>query len=144
MSALPYTTPVRQAAKSPRCQEWSQDTSCNYREPSKWCRHQMETFSALLALCAGNLSATGEIPSQRPVAQNFGVFVDLRLNKRYNKQPWGWLFESQSRSLWRHYNDHQKKFWDIFRTQFIKMPKGLYPYMINNVYIWRPVDTTNM
>ena len=32
-----------------------------------WWRHQMETFSALLALCAGNSPVTGEFPSQRPV-----------------------------------------------------------------------------
>ena len=30
-----------------------------------WRRHQMETFSVLLALCAGNLPVTGEFPSQR-------------------------------------------------------------------------------
>ena len=29
-----------------------------------WWRHQMETFSALLALCAGNSSVTGELPTQ--------------------------------------------------------------------------------
>ena len=27
------------------------------------------------------------------------------LNKRLSKQPWGWWFETQSRSLWRHCND---------------------------------------
>ena len=27
------------------------------------------------------------------------------LNKRLSKQPWGWRFETQSRSLWRHWND---------------------------------------
>ena len=32
-----------------------------------WWRHQMETVSALLALCAGNSSVTGEFPAQRPV-----------------------------------------------------------------------------
>ena len=30
-------------------------------------RHQMETFSALLALCAGKSPVTGEFPSQSPV-----------------------------------------------------------------------------
>ena len=40
----------------------------------------METFSALLAFCAGNSSATGEFPAQRPVSRSFGVFVHLRLN----------------------------------------------------------------
>ena len=42
----------------------------------------METFSALLALCAGNSPVTGEFPSQRPVMRSFDVFFDLRLNKR--------------------------------------------------------------
>ena len=30
-----------------------------------WWRHQMKTFSALLALCAGHSPVTGEFPSQR-------------------------------------------------------------------------------
>ena len=40
-----------------------------------WWRHQMETFSALLAICAGNSPVTGEFPAKKPVARNFGVFV---------------------------------------------------------------------
>ena len=32
-----------------------------------WWRHEMKTFSALLALCAGNSLITCEFPSQRPV-----------------------------------------------------------------------------
>ena len=36
----------------------------------------METFAALLILCAGNSLVTGEFPSQRPVTQSFGVFFD--------------------------------------------------------------------
>ena len=51
-----------------------------------WWRHQMETFSALLAICAGNSPVTGEYPAQRPVTQSFDVFFDLRLNKRLSKQ----------------------------------------------------------
>ena len=34
-----------------------------------WWRHQMETFSALLAICAGNSPVSGEFPAQRPVTQ---------------------------------------------------------------------------
>ena len=34
-----------------------------------WWRHQMKTFSALLALCAGNAPVTGEFPEQRPVTR---------------------------------------------------------------------------
>ena len=71
---------------------------------SPWWRHQMETFSALLVLCAGNSPVTGEFPAQRPVTRSFDVFFDLRLNKRLSKQSWGWWFETPSRSLWRHCN----------------------------------------
>ena len=47
-----------------------------------WCLfpHQMVTFSASLALCAGNSPVTGEFPAQRPLTRSFYVFVDLRLN----------------------------------------------------------------
>ena len=72
-----------------------------------WWRHQMETFSALLAICAGNSPVHGEFPAQRPVTRNFDVFFDLRLNKRLSKQSWGWWFETLSSSLWRHRNVHQ-------------------------------------
>ena len=65
-------------------------------------RHQMETFSALLAFCAGNSPVTGEFPAQRPVARSFDVFFDLRLNQQLSKQ---WWFETPSRSLWRHCNE---------------------------------------
>ena len=70
---------------------------------SLW-RHQMETFSALLAICAGNSPVPGEFPAQRPVARSFDVFFDLRLNKRLSKQSWGWWFEMLSCPLWRHCN----------------------------------------
>ena len=42
----------------------------------------METFSALLTLCAGNSPVTGEFPAQKPVTRSFDVFFDLRQNKR--------------------------------------------------------------
>ena len=60
-----------------------------------WWRHQMEAFSALLAICAGNSPVPGEFHAQRPVTRSFDVFFDLRLNKRLGKQSWGWWF-------WRH------------------------------------------
>ena len=41
---------------------------------------------------------------QRPVTRSFDVCFDLRLNKRLNKQSWGWWFETLSRPLWRHSN----------------------------------------
>ena len=68
-----------------------------------WC-HQMETFSALLALCEGNPTVTGGFLSERPVTRSFGVFFDLLLNKRLDKQSIRRWFETLSRSLWRHCN----------------------------------------
>ena len=47
-----------------RCGSWS----------SSWWRHQMETFSTLLALCAWNSPVTGEFPSHRPVTRSFDMF----------------------------------------------------------------------
>ena len=64
----------------------------------------METFSALLAICAGISLVPSEFPAQKPVTRNFDVFFDLRLNKRLSKQPWGWWFEKLSRPFWRHRN----------------------------------------
>ena len=74
-----------------------------------WWRHQMETFAALLAICAGNSPVPGEFPTQRPVTRSFDVFFDLRLNKRLSKQSWGWWFETLSHPLWRHRNVTQKE-----------------------------------
>ena len=69
-----------------------------------WWRHPMETFSALLAFCAGNSPVPGEFPTQRPVTRSFIVFFDLRLNKQLSKQSWGWWFETLPRPLWCHSN----------------------------------------
>ena len=68
---------------------------------SPWWRHQMETFSALLAICAGNSPGTGDWP-QKPVTRSFAVFFDVRPNKQLSKQSWRWWFETLSPSLWRH------------------------------------------
>ena len=68
----------------------------------------METFSALLAICAGNSPVTGEFPAQRPVTRSFDVFFDLRLNERLSKQLWDWWFETPSFPLWRHSNVNRR------------------------------------
>ena len=60
--------------------------SCQFINDFTWWRHQMEAFSALLALCEGNSPVTGGFPSQRPVTRSFDVFFDLRLNKWLRKQ----------------------------------------------------------
>ena len=64
----------------------------------QWWRHQMETFSALLDLCAGNSPVTGEFPSQRPMMRTFDVLFDLRLNK--------WLSSNQDAGESRHHRAH--------------------------------------
>ena len=73
-----------------------------------WWRHQMETFSALLAIFVGNSPVTSEFPAQRPAMQSFNVFFDLRLNKHLSKISWGWWFEMPSHPLWRHCNNKCK------------------------------------
>ena len=78
-----------------------------------WWRHEMGTFSALLALCAGNSPVTGEFPAQRPVTWSFDVFLDLHPNSCLSKQSWCLWFETPSRSLWRHCNGCSIKIWQI-------------------------------
>ena len=108
--------------------------------PITWWRHQMETFSALLAICAGNLPFTGEFLTQRPVTRSFDVFFDLRLNKRLSKQSWGWWFETPSRPSWRHRNVKQptgdilsfKNFWD-HRDTTVKADGVIWGFQL----VWR-------
>ena len=49
----------------------------------------METFSALLAICAGNSPVTGEFPAQRPVTRSFDVFFDTWINGWVNNYEAG-------------------------------------------------------
>ena len=91
-----------------------------------WWRHQMDTFSALLAICAGNSPVPGEFPTQRPVTQSFDVFFDLRLNKRLSKQSWGWWFETLSRPLWRHV-----MWYNLFKWLLCK---GIQLFKFENMY----------
>ena len=62
-------------------------------------------YSFMMTSSNGNIfRVTGEFPTQRPMARSFGVFFDLRLNKRLSKQWLGWWFETPSCPLWRHCN----------------------------------------
>ena len=92
---------------SPECRSNNQGSSSNTLpvDASTWWRHQMETFFALLAFCAGNSAVTSEFPAQRPVTRSFDVFIDLRLDQQWSKQRRRWSFEAPSRSLWRHCNE---------------------------------------
>ena len=86
-AATAQTPPVRSTARL---------DSLWVKRSMTWWRHQMETFSALLAFCAGNSPVTGEFPSQRPVTRSFDVFFDLRPNKGLIKQWLGWWFQTPS------------------------------------------------
>ena len=67
-TVLPLSKAWRQYSVKCRitCRQWWVDYP--------WWRHQMETFSALLALCVGNSPVSGEFPTQRPVTRSFDVF----------------------------------------------------------------------
>ena len=62
-----------------------------------WWRHQMKSFPRK-ALYEWNP------PIQRPVTRSFGVFFDVRLNKRLSKRSRCRWFETLWRSLWRDVN----------------------------------------
>ena len=68
---------------------------CTLLANCAWWRHQMETFSALLAICAGNSPVTGEFTAKKPVTRSFDVFFDLRLNE-------GWVNNHEAGDLRRH------------------------------------------
>ena len=93
------------AKSNPRHSLWPSDLWCGdlngiLDKYSLWW-HQMESFSALLAICVWNSLVTGEFPAQRRVTRSFDVFFDLSLNRRLSKQWWGWWFETPSRPIWR-------------------------------------------
>ena len=70
----------------------------------------MKTFSALLALCAGNSPAPVNSPHKGQWRGALMFFFYLRLKKRLSKQSWRWWFETPSCSLWRHFNGMQAAF----------------------------------
>ena len=112
-----------------------------------WWRHQMETSSALLALCAGNSPVTVEFPSQRPVTGGFDVFFDLCPNKRLSKQSCSWWFETPSRLSWSlYYIGKRTHLWPSFYPADLGLPSEVsrsrpsvydllwHPYLRNGLY----------
>ena len=85
-----------------------------YDDAIKW-KH----FPRYWPFVGGNSPVTGEFSAQRPVTRSFGVFFDLRLNKRLSKQSWSWWFETLSRPLrrqddvikWKHF----PRYWPFVR-----------------------------
>ena len=111
-----------------------------------WWRHRMESFSALLAICAGNSPASGEFPTQRPVTRSFDVFCDLCLNTRLRKQSWGWWFETLSRPLWRHRNGwvdatlfHNHASWRHLKS----LPDLMQPQILATMWIYNYQNRNN-
>ena len=100
------------------CLIWDEFRPIVIVRKSPWWRHEMETFSALLSICAGNSPVPGEFPTQRRVTRSFDVYFDLRQNKRLSKQSWGWWFETLSWSLWRHCNIFPDKSLGPFQERF--------------------------
>ena len=78
------------------------------KHTTSWWRHQMEIFSALLAICARKSPVTGGFRSQRPETRSFDVFCRLCMNKWLSKQSQGWWVETPSCSCWRHRNVTQR------------------------------------
>ena len=93
-----------------------------------WWHHQIETFSALLAHCAGNSPVTGEFPAQRPVTRSFWCFFFIcAWKKRLSKQSWGWGCETP-RSSWRHRN-----------ADFVRLVSFLWDSLSNILLITTPL-----
>ena len=101
-----------------------------------WWRHLKETFSALLALCAGISPVTGEFPTQRPVTRNFDVFLDLRLKERLSKQSWGCWFETLLCPLWRHCNviHFAVPIFNSYSPQIVKLRNSTLPGSQCNIW----------
>ena len=98
-----------------------------------WWRHQMETFSTLLATCAWEFTGHRWIPRTKPVTWNFVVFFDLRLNRRLCEQSRGYWFEAPSRPLWRHSND---LWWIHSQRPLIFFMSWDHHCCINDRWIW--------
>ena len=95
--------------------QWKLDTNNNFhimvaldRDQiiCTWWRHQMETFSPLLAICAGIHRSPVNSPhkGQWRRALMFSLICAWMING-LSEQSWSWWFETPSRPLWRHYNE---------------------------------------
>ena len=124
----------------------------------KW-KHQMEKFSASMALCGGGLGwgIHRWIPITKTSDAEFDVFY-LRLSKRLSDQSIRWWFETPSRSFWRHCNAVNSIEQEIYvlplmaytlspvisgiDIAFTASPKYTYmPYMLLWLNLLRPRDT---
>ena len=77
-----------------------------YKHP--WWRHQMERFSRYWLFVRGIHRSPVNSP-HKGQWRGALIFFYLHLNKRLSKHLWSRWFETPSRSLWRHCNDHKTK-----------------------------------
>ena len=78
----------------------------------------METFSALLAICAGNSPVPSEFPAQRPMTRGFDVFFDLRPNN-------GWVNNHEAGDLRRYRAHYDVILMCEFAWSFVSSKSGL-------------------
>ena len=74
--------------------------------------------------------------------RSFDIFLDLRLNKRFGKQRWGWWFETSSHPLWRHCNAYISLAFIIegYRPKnFNKGPRKTWHGLLFNLQTWAPI-----
>ena len=103
-----------------------------------WWRHQMETFSALLASCVGNSLVTDEFPTQRPVT---GGLMFCLICAWINV----WVNNGEAGD-WRQHDvtvmcEYWTPVWEIYRYQIFKRVVGTWFQDRTPVYyfkLWPP------
>ena len=88
-----------------------------YNDLIPWWRHQMETFSALLAVCAGNSPVPGEFPTEGPVTRSSDgfFFISVWIN--------GWVNNGKAGDLrrYRAHYDVTVMLHDVSECQMLQM-----------------------
>ena len=85
-----------------------------------WWRHQMEIFSALLTLCAGNSPVTRVFPAKRPVTRSCDVFlICARIN--------GWVNHGEADDMGRH-----RAHYDVI-VRYLDAQASQYNFAVSNI-----------
>ena len=96
---VPFSIQHKSCVKIPfKCENKYTNDSIQYGQNTQsWWRHQIEAFSALLTLCAGNSPVTGEFPAQRDSDAELWCFLW--------SAPWinGWVKNREAGDLRRNH-----------------------------------------
>ena len=84
---------------------WTHEENVKFESPASPRLNMMTSWNGNIFRVTGHL---WWIPRTKTSDAEL-FFFDLRLNKRLSKQSWGRWFETLSRPLWRHRNDHMAK-----------------------------------